>query len=44
MDTKFKGNLDQWTHSTIIIMYKSYFKPMDDGSMITWPMVGMGIC
>jgi hypothetical protein len=37
-DNKFKGNIDQWTHSTIIIGYSSYLKPMDNGSMITWPM------
>ena len=43
MDNRFKGNIDQWTHYTIITIYNSYFKPMDNGSMITRPMVGMDI-
>jgi hypothetical protein len=43
MANKFKGKIDQWIHSTIIIEYNSYFKPMDNGSMITWPMDGMDI-
>jgi hypothetical protein len=42
-DGKLRGNIDQWTHSTIIIGYNGYFKPMDNGSMIKWPMGGIGI-
>jgi hypothetical protein len=42
MGNKFRGNIDQWTTFTIITMYNSYFKPMDNGSMITWPMGGKG--
>jgi hypothetical protein len=36
--------MNQWTHSTIITMYNNCFKPMDNGSMITSPMVNMDIC
>jgi hypothetical protein len=27
-------NMDRRIHSTIIMMYNSYFQPMDDGSMV----------
>jgi len=43
IDEYFKVNIDQWTHCTIIIGYNSSFKPTDNGSMIKWPMGGMGI-
>jgi hypothetical protein len=46
----FKNSLTGCTHlslssaqSPIIIGYNSCFKPMDNGSMITWPMDGMDI-
>jgi len=35
--------IGQWTAFTVIIMFNSYFKPMDNGSMITPPMVGVDI-
>ena len=36
------GNILQWIHTTIIIKYNLYLKPMDNGYMITWTVVGMG--
>jgi hypothetical protein len=36
------GNILQWIHTTTIIKYNLYLKPMDNGYMITWTVVGMG--
>jgi hypothetical protein len=31
---KESDNMDRWVHSTIVIMYNSYFTVVDDGTMV----------